>query len=78
MEHNLLQVNFGLATAHCCWAMCRLGLQRYAATLALHEEKDFFQTCVLLNNVNNSMARSKVTNVATVVMEEQERPSSGY
>jgi len=58
--------------------MCRLGLQHYAATLALHEENDFFQMCMLLNNVNNSMARSKVTNVATMVMEEQESPSSGY
>jgi len=78
MEHNLLQVNFRLATAHCCWAMFRLGLQHCAATLALREEKDFFQTCVLLSNVNSSMARSKVTDVATVVMEEQESPSSGY
>jgi hypothetical protein len=78
MEHNLLQLNFGLATAHCCWTMCRLGLQHYAATLALHEKKGFFQTCILLNNVNNSMARSKVTNVATMVMEEQESPSRGY
>jgi len=34
MEHNLLQVNFGLAAVHCCWAMCTLGLQHYAATLA--------------------------------------------
>jgi hypothetical protein len=58
--------------------MCRLGLQRYAAALALHEEKDFFQTCILLNNINNSMARRKMTNVATIVIEEQESPSSGY
>ena len=78
MEHNLLQVNFRLAIAHCCWAIWRHGLQRYAATLALREEKHFFQTCILLNNVNNSMARSKVTNVATMVMEERESPSSGY
>jgi len=31
----------------------------------------------LLNNAKSSMTRSKMTDVATVVMEEQQRPSSG-
>jgi hypothetical protein len=38
-EHNLLQVNFELATAHCCRAMYRPGLSHYKVMLAGHEEK---------------------------------------
>ena len=37
--------------------------------------KTTFQTWTLLNNVKSSTARSKITDVATMVMEEWHRPS---
>jgi hypothetical protein len=39
--------------------------------------KRTLQTCTLLNDVNICVARSKVTDVATIVREERHRPSSG-
>jgi hypothetical protein len=40
-----------------------------------HVGQKTFQTCTLLNNVNSSMARSKMSDVTTMVMEERQAPS---
>jgi hypothetical protein len=49
--------------------MHRHSLQCYAAKMAQYEEETF-QTCALLNNINGSAARSKMTDVITKVMEK--------
>jgi hypothetical protein len=40
-------------------------------------KKKTFQICKLLNNANSIVARSKMTEVAALVIEEWQRPSSG-
>jgi hypothetical protein len=61
---------------HCCWAMHRHSLQCYAAKMAWYAEETF-QTCVLLNNINGSAARSKMTDILTRAMKKWHRLSSG-
>lgn len=61
---------------HCCWAMHRHSLQCYVTKLAWREEETF-QTCALLNNINGSAARSKMTDVLTRVLKKRQRLSSG-
>jgi hypothetical protein len=39
--------------------------------------KKIFHKCTLLNNVNSIMASSKMIGVASMVMEEWQRPGSG-
>jgi hypothetical protein len=74
VESNLLGANLKLATMH-CWAMHKHSLQCYAAKLAWREEETF--PCALLNNINGSAARSKMTDVLTRVMKKRQRLSSG-
>jgi len=57
--------------------MYRLGLQHSAAMLPMIRGKWTLQTRTLLKNVKSRMARSKMPDVVTMVVEEQQRPSSG-
>jgi len=41
------------------------------------KRQNTFQTSALLNNVNSTVARSKITDVTTIVMEECKKPSRG-
>jgi hypothetical protein len=56
-----------MATAHCC-----LGQSINAMLPHWHDmSKMTLQTCTPLNDVNVSMAKSKMTDAATTVMEEK-------
>ena len=48
------------------------GVVQNPAMLAWCQEKKSLQTGTLLNNVKSSMAKSKMTDVVTMVVEEQQ------
>jgi hypothetical protein len=58
-----------------------ISAQAHPSVLCCHTgmmwAKRLLQTCTLLNNINNSMARNKMTNAVTMTVEEWERLSSG-
>ena len=65
-ECNWLQVNLLLALAH-----CYPGLSFSAILLRWHDVSTrTLQTCALLNNINSSIARSKMSDVAIMAMDE--------
>jgi len=72
-KRRLLQVYFMLATARFARHV------HLNATLPCSHDtrQKTFQTSILLNNVNSTVARSKITDVATMVMEECQKPSTG-
>jgi len=61
---------FKLARAHCSWAMHRPVLPSNAAMLASCEDKNF--SGISTNNVNNTVARNKITDAAIIVTEASE------
>lgn len=78
VEHDLFRVNFELATAHYC-----PGLSSNATLPQWHDvskktlsPQKILARHVHYNNVNGNMVASKMTAVATMVMEEWQRLSS--
>jgi hypothetical protein len=70
-ECNLLWVNFKLAAVHCCESIYSPRFQCCATTLAWCEEKDS-KICTVPRNINSSVARSKSTDLAAMVIEERQ------
>jgi len=66
-----------MAKAHCCWAMRKPILQCYSAMLSRREEKNTFQTCTLPTTINSCVARRKMIDEATMMMEKRRRQSNG-
>jgi hypothetical protein len=66
-----------LATAQYSRARHRFALHRYAAMLALREAQ-IFQASTPLNIFNTIVAGNTVSDVATMVMEERQRPNTAH
>ena len=64
-----------LPTANCCWAMHWVG--NVARPLWRDVNKETLQTSIVMNYFNSSVARNKMADIATMVMDEWQRSSSG-